>query len=95
MQYQLYSTSCYYKSHNVNWPQVVKVADISLRQINYLKDDCSTSKLLRFSLTIGDFHDLCPWEPGLKSGSHIVIQSHLWLLSVITSSWFRLTLKRI
>ena len=36
---------------------VVKIADS-------MKDDCSTSKLLCFSLVIGDFYDLS--EPGLK-----------------------------
>ena len=39
------------------------IADIGLRQIDYVKDDCSPSKLLCFSLIIGDFYDL-------KLGSH-------------------------
>ena len=41
-----------------------KIADIGLRQRDYLKDYCSTPKLFCFSLVIGDFCDLR--EPGFK-----------------------------
>ena len=34
---------------------MVKITDIGLKQSDYVKDDCSTPKLLCFLLIIGDF----------------------------------------
>ena len=38
--------------------QVLKVPDIGSRQSDYVKDDCTTSKLFCFSLIICHFYDL-------------------------------------
>ena len=46
---------------------------LKIRQSDYVKDDCSTSKLLCCSLIIGDFYDLR--EPGFRKKSVITYEN--------------------
>ena len=57
-----------------------------LRQSVYVKDDCSSSKLLGFSLIIGDFYHL--WELGLKPGHHIVVAVSKLICTMIKAGFY-------